>query len=515
MKPAAKKQYLLTPYLRTSFFYLLIFLSLRCSPIQKKGYLLTLAPDAKEYEIYQIKDKNSFSLFADRKGKYNKKIPLEPGYYLIIVDCSSKQVVITANQTTTIKTVELEFKAPHPLKNDDIFSIRCTRNKRLKWHQNLKNQLNLMVFPGKHKLLINSSLFHIDLKEEKEKYIQKLSAIKIASTLKRKTIFLPSFFVKPSRESLSMIQSQKINRWLFLLPGEYTISLNGTKKTTYLKPQSSLIIHSAYIKFSPKNFSQQPYIDIWKSPFFFKINDQKLPPAQTYYPILPGTINISLVKANKSYRLTLKEHEKYVLDLPQVSVNQGCGPWEWECIGNKEVLFFADKEISPFYIGTTDIALFYLAKNQSYTIALRSSHGIRHKIFANKKTSHIDIGRATFIPKPQLKPHHYSDLIRLEAADLQLSGYSENLAIDKSSNLDLFAGKYKLVSFTSSYNHDNPRSKKEKTIYIKKHQHHYIEFPYFVHLKAYKKAQQNYLKSKRKLSRLNAYNKFVDSRVLL
>ena len=468
MKPTIKKKYLLTPHLSKSFFYLLIFLSLRCSPVQKKGYLLTLAPNEKEYEIYQIKDKNNFSLFADRKGKYNKKIPLEPGYYLIIADCSSKQVSISANQTTSIKTVELEFKAPHPLRNDDIFSIRCTRNKRLKWHQNLKNQLNLMIFPGKHKLLINSSLLHIDLKEEKKKYIQKLSAVKIASNLKRKEIFLPSFFVKPSKESLSMIQSQKINKWLFLLPGEHTLILNGTKKTTYLKPQSSLIINSAYIKFYPNNFTQQPYIDIWKSPLFFKINNQKILPSQTYYPILPGKIDISLVKANKTYHLNLKEHEKYVLKLPKIRVNQGCAPWEWECIGNKEVLFFADKEISPFYIGTTDIDLFYLNKNQSYTISLRSSHGIRHKIFANKKESHINIGKATFIPKPQIKPHHYSDLIRLEANNLHLSGYSENLAINKSSTLDLFAGKYKLVSFISSYNHDNPRSKKEKTIYIKK-----------------------------------------------
>src|SRR5690242_17367055 len=98
-----------------------------CERVAERGVLHVVAPSAGSYEIYAIAGDATLQYVSEQVGQYNVDLPLNPGTYLILADCSHQMVDINANTTTRLLAHSVQFIPPISPSADDIFSIQCSR----------------------------------------------------------------------------------------------------------------------------------------------------------------------------------------------------------------------------------------------------------------------------------------------------------------------------------------------------------------------------------------------------
>lgn len=476
--------------------YSLIFVVISCTKEADLGILHVRSLSPGTYEIYKINKKRSKQIISEKIGEYNKDKMLSPGEYLVMAECSSRNIIIEPGKKSELFVHTLKFNTPIKPQYGDLFSLQCMHEGKKNSRQNFVNTFSLNLFPQKAHLLVNLSSLDLDLSQHEETpqiITYDLAAFRVMSNMKN-SVQVP-YFVTPHIKSLSITQAQKLNRWLFLLPGDYQVSLSGTKSRFSLTKGEKRTIQAAYLQVKlPSKRLLNLFTEVSGRPFDLFIYKSHLISFNEIYPVIPMEHKIIFDHSQEPATIQTKQNKLSKITAHSIMVDRGCSPWEWECIGKKEVFVFAQGMLASFYVGKTDAPIIY--HQNKIALSMRSSKGIFFYIDSKTKKSVLKTGTIVLKPVPILHPHKVTELIRIEARKKPLYGHSQDVSFTRNTKMMLFEGDYFISSYVRINNKDDQKKVNKKIVRIKGHQNTEYEFPYFVSKKKYEAMFPLYLKEK-------------------
>ena len=232
---------------------------------------------------------------------------------------------------------------------------------------------------------------------------------------------------------LSVTSNQAFGNKQFLLPGSYTIEVNGTRSDVELSKGEVKTIEAAFLKVS---ISEQVELDrspsIVGTPLYVELNEKHWLDLNQTYPVLPGNASIKLNGSNKAYQIELIEKELTDISARAVLVEFDCSPWDWNCLGGRKIYLYKQDEAYPFAEGYSDVPLLFLEDNAS--LSIQGSRDIRYQL-PDKDFTKLATGYVHFIPKAGYRPNQITDLSRVEAIQSPFSGFTLDLSLEEESRI--------------------------------------------------------------------------------
>ena len=109
--------------------------SCRQSNHESNTSILVRSLNPGKYSILRIKDGLSFHFTNKYIGVLNKKISLPAGEYLLVIDCSSKRILLKENEQLNLSLQTLSFIPPFPLSekihSGSVVRVLTTSGKRI------------------------------------------------------------------------------------------------------------------------------------------------------------------------------------------------------------------------------------------------------------------------------------------------------------------------------------------------------------------------------------------------
>ena len=451
-----------------------------CGFSSSHGYLHVSGLAGGFYEIYRVDSESPMQLVSEHSGTFNEDVKLPAGRYLVLADCSSQPVRVYAGKREKLVAHQINFIPAMAPGEDDKFSIQCERAEKTRSRQYFSKRFSLSMIGESHDILVGmvplslqfgGSSGEVDIKSHL------LSAIKVESTPETPPDL--SYFVSPTTDLVSVTEKQDFGKWLFLLPGDYEVEVNGTKMLVSLAEGEKRVITPAFIKVetSPK-IDLELSSQIRGTPLFVEVNDGHWFNLNERYAVLPGKTMLRLSGSNQPKEVELEEGE--ILDLParSVVVDQGCSPWEWNCLGDLEVRLYQPAQPFPFTTGVTDVPLLFF--EPEVFVGVEGSRNIRHRVPRGERDLEVHIGYLEIIPKPVHIKGQITDLLRVEAKDPTLSGVTLDIALDRPTRMPLVTGQYQLAQYVMSTGADGDRRRSSQLLRIGRD--HTVTLPVQVYL---------------------------------
>ena len=434
------------------------------------GYLHVSGLAGGLYEIYRVDSESPMQLVSEHVGTFNEDVKLPAGRYLVLADCSSQPVRVYAGKREKLVAHQINFLPAMAPGEDDKFSIQCERAEKTRSRQYFSNRFSLSMIGESHDILVGMvplslqfgrSSGEIDVKSHL------LSAIKVESTPETPSDL--SYFVSPTTDLVSVTEKQDFGKWLFLLPGDYEVEVNGTKMLVSLSEGEKRVITPAFIKVETSSkIDLELSSQIRGTPLFVEVNDGHWFSLNERYAVLPGKTMLRLSGSNQPKVVELEEGEKLDLPARSVTVDQGCSPWEWNCLGDLEVRLYQPAQPFPFTTGVTDVPLLFF--EPEVFVGVEGSRNIRHRIPKGVRDLEVHIGYLEIIPKPVHIKGQITDLLRVEAQDPSLSGVTLDIALDRPTRMPLVTGQYQLAQYVMSTGVDGDRRRSSQVLRVSRDQ---------------------------------------------
>lgn len=425
-----------------------------CNKPVPKGSITVLSSGEGTFDIYKVGKEDPFQLISEYVGEYNKEVQLTPGFYLILADCSSEMVVVLPSSKKTLVSHRVLFTTPNNPENDDKFSILCSRHAKSKSNQKLVNKFELNILSGVREMLVGMIPLKLDLTDTSKGSLQKeflLSSFKVED--ENNTLAENSFFVSPLGGLISITEYQSFGKNIYLLPGKYKVQVNGSSMNIVLNAGEVREVVPAFLKItSPKGVVPSEVTKGGGEPLFVEMNESHRLNYDEVYPILPSefTLRLSDSKVQKVFDVASKEN--LVVPTNGIKVNFGCKEYEWECFGKKSVFVYQKDADFPFIAGKTDYPILFL--DEEVYVEIEGARNIKKKVISSGSLESLDVGYLHIHPKPSLKKGTYTDLLRVEASDDKLSGYSIDLSLVQPTRLPLLLGSYEISNYISYVDDD-------------------------------------------------------------
>lgn len=451
---------------------ILLPLLVACDQNFGSGFLLVKAKRDFRYEIYRIANTKPLQYVAEHTGQFNEKVPLDPGRYLVLADCSHQYIIIKPNETKVLHTSLLEFVPPEKSLEADTYpsklAIQCNRTREGDFRQNLKNRYQIFLLPGSHSLLVGMKPLIIDvplsISEPQSKQVQ-LSGIRVEDSLSApKSDY--RYFVSSNEENLAFTEQTYINQWILLLPGSYTISLHGTERNIELGSNQAFNARVGYLQVnSPPKVDLEEITAVSGKPLALTINKKHLLPLNRKYALLEGKNTLQLNDSTQKKVLYIEPGQFQKVELNAVKASLECAPWEWSCLGGKEVQLFEKGAYYPFVESQTDIPILYFKAEIS--VGLTSSRDLKLTVNEEKRFSNLKIGILEIIPEYRHIKGKISDLVRLEPANEHFKGFSLDISPASPSKLYLLEGRYKLANYIANTSYEGDRTAAYRNVRIR------------------------------------------------
>ena len=134
-----------------------------CSRETLGGSLTVRYASEGTYEIYKIASETPLQFVSETRSKFNERVLLMPGSYMVLADCSSELVNIYPGSDVNLVAHQINFVPLQPTETNDKFSIQCIRSERTRSRQNLVNQFALAILAGQRDLLVGMTPLRLDL----------------------------------------------------------------------------------------------------------------------------------------------------------------------------------------------------------------------------------------------------------------------------------------------------------------------------------------------------------------
>jgi hypothetical protein len=432
---------------------------------QAVGYLEVVSPDEGNFEIYKIASEFPLQFFAEEIGSYNKKIPLSPGQYLILADCSSETIVIHPESTNRLVAHTVSFVAPIPPNEKDKFSIHCFRYAETSSRQHFTNRYALHLLSGTHDLLVGMNPLQVKLtnQTESEQVTYHLAGVKIESPADGP--HHAEYFISPKDRLAPFTEPQGFGSWQFLLPGVYIVEVNGTQMEMQLAAGEEKTITAALLKVLVSDkVDLTSSSDIRGNPLYVELNDKHWLDIGDVYPVLPGKLKLRFNGSSVDEEVELIEGQSQEVVARSIQIDNSCHDADWNCLGSKTVYLYSGEEEHPYTEGVTDVPVLFFKKD--IWASVQGSRDVKARIPDNQQDTRLKIGFVKINPQPHHVSGQISDLARVEAQGTQMTGNTLDLPFDKPTEIPLIAGLYNFVHYVSYSHGDKDRRKEQRQFYI-------------------------------------------------
>ena len=436
----------------------LLLASLACEKKPDPGFLNVAAAGDGAFEIYRIAKETPLHVESEQVGKFNADVPLLPGSYLVLADCSSETVIIYPGQRASMVAHRVEFVPPHQPNARDSFGVQCSRSDKTKSRQLFSSRYELNLIHGKRDILVGMVPLHIDFTTmpdtTKPKTLSyKLSAIQVADFAGDRQE--ASYFISPADELIAATNYQQFGHWEFLLPGPYALEVNGTRMQVQLAAGEERIIKPALFKVTTSNDIDLDLPSRVKgSPWLVEMNTGHWLNFNETYPVLPGTASVSIEGSTQSVDVELHEGEEVELKTRSIMVDSGCdklsrtGKGEVSsCLGERGVSLYLPDEPYPFIESVSDIPIIFIDQGSPVLVGVDGSRDIIYQVPASVRDRTLQLGYARLLPQPQHRPGQLTDLVRVDSLNQPFEGHTLDVNLERNTLMPLISGTYKLDQF--------------------------------------------------------------------
>jgi len=283
--------------------------------------------------------------------------------------------------------------------------------------------------------------------------------------------------------------SQELNQWSFLVPGDYELEINGTKKKVKLSEGQGQSFTVGFLK--PRKSSQLKQNDIiqkWGHPLSLYLDGSHMIFFGEKLPVFPGDYSLNFSRSSEKKSFIVKPGEVTEVNYNTVFVKSGCQSKKDRCLQQKEVLLYNKEDKTPFLEGHADIALPYFT--DSVGVEFKSSRHLKYWLSENKKSQVIKMANLTLKPTYIFNPDFTTELVRLEAENTHITGFSQDIPYNRTTTMDLVSGRYNLVSYLKSKKDGEKRSRVYHKVRLSPYQKREKVFPFYL-------SKSQYLKLKR------------------
>ena len=465
------------------FFFIAVISTLACERSPGIGYLQVKAVAKGDFEIYRVAAESPLQLVSEEIGQYSTDVPLEPGRYLVLADCSSSIVTIYPGQTERLLAHRVSFTPPRVPVKADGFSIQCNRATAARSRQNLTGRYQLDVIEGQRDFLIGMVPFAISLEgastlREPRTYEYSLAALQV-STGGQEHIE-GSYFISPVDELLSATKPQNFGSWDYLLPGTYRIEINGTKLEVALQAGQQKIVDPAFIKIStPPGVNLDKASQIVGTPQLVVVNNNHFLDFNTIYPVLPGDATFNVSGSTKRTTVTTVAKEALDLAARSVTVNMDCPIDNLDCLGAKDIALYKQDQPYPFLESVTDIPVLFVQDNAEVLVGIEGSRDIKVQLSSTALEETLAIGYLEIVPKPSVKQGFLTDLVRVEANSESTTGHTLDVDLERPTKMPLVSGTYSLAHYLSSTLAEGERQQQLRTVKIEAGKVKTVELPVY------------------------------------
>lgn len=473
-----------------------------CRLKEQTGSVWVRAPHNGVYEIYRIASEEPLQFVSEQVGQFNQELALSAGQYLILADCSYETIVIRPQEKKTLIVHQVQFVPPVEPDPSDSFSIQCNRFAKTKSRQHLHNRYSLNILHGTRDLLVGMVPFRVQFPEpnqtpEPRILTYKLSGLKVESYagMKPKT----SFFVSPIDGLLSITENQEFGRWQFLLPGRYRVEVNGTRLEIDLTEGQQNVIQPAFIRVSVSDsVNLQASSSILGTPLYVELNQGHWLDLNETYPVLPGLASLKLNSSLHEHTAELQENVLTEKKVRSVLIDLDCSPWDWSCLGSREIFLYGSDTAYPFAEGISDVPLLFFEEDA--WVSVQGSRDIRYKIPDQSQDTQLKVGFVKLIPKQQFRSGQVTDLSRIETPSFPLVGHSLDLPAESETLMPLIVGRYLLTQYHAMATNEWERRVNRQAFSVQAKET--IEIPYSVFVSEKKLKQIREVQAKQQQAQL-------------
>ena len=428
------------------------------NPPHAVGVLKVNAPTHQQglyraFDIYQIIDDGT-RFVSKPAGMYEQDIILPVGEYLLLADCSSAKVSIKKDRTTVLMAHQLIFHPPVSPHAKDIFHVQCMRHASMTRQQNFHNEYSLHLIGHTAVTLsvgLNSKTYDFFNKAHTKPQVfkQQLSAVTVESfSSEQNQRATHEYFVSRPEDGKQAhtTQAQVLGRTQFMLPGEYTVTLNSTTRHLSLRPGEAKVLKTSQLTFmADQHECLSDFQEQRGEPYLVSLNASKSFFLNRSYELLPGRLTYKLPDHTDAYHHSLQEGVHHQITLKSLIVRQHCAPMEWECLGKKHVNVYTARQSKPIIKSTTDVPILYQQKH--IYLEMESSKGLKVPVLTQGPHQELGLGTVTVVARNRLNHLMRTDLIRLEGTQDKIKGFSYDIESDNDTSFDLIEGTYRLSQY--------------------------------------------------------------------
>ena len=458
----------------------LLLLTLSCTRVTEPGSLYVAAPRGGQYDIYRLGSRQPLQYLSEQVGHLNQAIPLEPGQYLVLADCSSATVTIKPRTQSRLIAHEVHFVPPHKPGKGDRFSVQCDRHSQTRFRQHLTNHYSFILLHGKRKMLVGMMPFEPDFSEQKDtphRFQYPLSSVKLSRYPEMK--LESRYFSSPALGMMAITEPQKFGHWQFLLPGSYIIEVNGTRMVVPLREREVKVIRPALLRIEiPPEVDADLSAEIRGTTLYAELNEKHYLDLDETWPVLPGKARIRLTGSTHSQEIEMSEGEYLVKKARALMVRSDCAPWDWDCLGRRKIFLYTSSNSWPVAQGYTDVPVLFFEPD--IRVGIQGSRDIRRQIPDDQAWTVLRLGRLELRPSVQARSGIFTDLTRIESVQSDMEGHSMDVPVEKISSIPLIAGRYVLAQYHSFTNADLERRMTRQALIIPAGFTRTVSFPVYL-----------------------------------
>jgi hypothetical protein len=497
-----------------------LFPLLGCDIKEPTGEILVRAPNPGSFELYRIESEEPLQFISEQMGSYNQPLTLPAGHYLILADCSYESVVLRPSESRVLIAHQVIFNPPVSPGPNDNFSIQCNRFAKTKSRQQFDNRYTLNILHGTRDLLVGMVPMTIKFDElanhENPQLLSyNLSGMRVTDYegMKPKT----SFFISPMNGLLSVTETQEFGHWQFLLAGDYRLEVNGTAMNVALKEGEQLEVAPAFLRVGvSESVNLNTSSNILGTPSYVELNGGHWLDLNETYPVLPGTATLKMNGSLKEHTVDLVSGELTEKKVRSVLIDLDCSPWDWSCLGSRDVYLYETDKSYPFAQGISDVPLLFFEDDA--WVSLQGSRDIRTKL-GSQQDSTYKVGHLKLVPRQFHRHGQITDLSRIEAMGQPTVGRSLDLSVEDATEMPLIVGRYYLSQYNAVAANDGERRANRMAITVSPGSTEEIPFTVFVSEKKLKQihekqalARQRQIQEKYRLTQWR-YRSIVPSQV--
>lgn len=344
-----------------------------------------------------------------------------------------------------------------------------------------KSRRDFDVLPGTTEFRIGGRLVKIENHgETSEKISLDLFPVSIVSTFPD---IHARFYLAPEEKepkSENSVVGLVPNGSTWLLPGDYSLEVNGTRRKLSIEKGALTEISVGVLRVDlPKNFPMEERLKAGGQPVFVYLDTGALLNLDTDYLVFPGSYTVSIEGSEVQDSFQVDAGEKTIVKTFAARVDAPSCPEGFKSCKNPPRITI-HREQKPYALMTVEPKLPFLLLEGTYEYGVEGLRGIKRNL---QRRNEALAGEALARVKikwdvRQAQGRYRTDLVRIESRGANVFGRSLDLLFHKPEEVYVPAGSYDLTYFLGDPLLD--RSKARQSLFLEPGQTREVVVPIYL-----------------------------------